>query len=49
MDKKQSMVDKENMPPMQRLVNNNISVQMTTLIDRRVQTEEFLKSLEEKC
>ena len=49
MDQKQSMDDNENMLPMHRGFNNNISVQMTTFIDRRVKTEEFLKSLEEKC
>ena len=48
-DKKQSMDDKENMPPMQRRFSNNKSVQMTTFIGRRVKTKELLKSLEEKC
>ena len=48
-DKKQSMDDKENMPPMQRRFSNNKSVQMTTFIGRRVKTEELSKSLEEKC
>ena len=48
-DKKQSMDDKENKPPMQRRFSNNKSVQMTTFIGRRVKTEELLKSLEEKC
>ena len=43
------MDDKENMPPMQRGLNNNKSVQMTTFIDRKVMTEKFLKLLAEKC
>ena len=41
--------DKENIAPIQRLFSNKTSVQMTTFIDRRVKTEEFLRSLVEKC
>ena len=47
-DEKTSMDNKENVAPIQRRFNNNISVQMRTFIDRRVNTEQFLRSLEEK-
>ena len=45
----QFVKDKENIAPIQRLVNKTVSIQMSTFNDRRVTTEEFLRSLEEKC
>ena len=47
-DEKTAMDNKENVAPIQRRLNNNKSVQMSTFIDRRVNTEQFLRSLEEK-
>ena len=41
--------DKENIAPIQRLVIKTESIQMSTFNDGRVTTEEFLRSLEEKC
>ena len=43
------MKDKENITPIQTLVSKTVSIQMSTFNDRRITTEEFLRSFEEKC
>ena len=45
---KQSVSVKENIANFPKKSNNNKSVQMSTFLDRRVNAEVFIKSLEEK-